>query len=349
MKRILLFLLIVVVLLTACAFPEDHDSASPKDPSIFTQESIPSEPLTTETKDDSDLGGLSYGLVSRTADGRAPEQHYTGGEMSMDFFIQAHGLVGRKGLGLLLFLDGRPQPYRLDGETEYSYLHTFYLDDETVEPVLYFTPVTGQSGDVLEMASLLILNPEYLPSKGNPGMMTHTTGSLGYSFLLYVDSDPGEAKIPEKLTLLSEPEITYEPCAPQDVLGWENDDFQIKYGHESEVNGLSNGRNVFENFHKEALDLKYSLWGTTLVHYTVVYFLNNEPVYLPDGSCLDLEVQDGMKTVARLTMDTSTLTGEDVVYAVLVPRNARFTTPKTDAFVVGERTWFLLAGENPNK
>ena len=126
MKRILLFLLIVVVLLTACAFPENNDSTSQKDPSIFTQESIPSEPLTAETKDDSDLGGLSYGLVSRTADGRAPEQHYTGGEMSMDFFIQAHGLVGRKGLGLLLLLDGRPQPYRLDGENEDSYLHTFY-------------------------------------------------------------------------------------------------------------------------------------------------------------------------------------------------------------------------------
>ena len=72
MKRILLFLLIVVVLLTACAFPEDDDSTSPKGPSIFTQESIPLEPLTTEAKDDSDLGGLSYGLVSRTADGRAP-------------------------------------------------------------------------------------------------------------------------------------------------------------------------------------------------------------------------------------------------------------------------------------
>ena len=112
---------------------------------------------------------------------------------------------------------------------------------------------------------------------------------------------------------------------------------------------MENGLNIFDNFHKEQLDLKYSLWGTTLVHYTVVYFLNNEPLYLPDGSCLDLEVQEGMKTVIRLTMDTSTLTGEDVVYAVLVPRNARFTTPKTDAFVVGERTWFLLAGENPNK
>ena len=68
---------------------------------------------------------------------------------------------------------------------------------------------------------------------------------------------------------------------------------------------MENGLNIFDNFHKEQLDLKYSLWGTTLVHYTVVYFLNNEPLYLPDGSCLDLEVQEGMKTVIRLTMDTA--------------------------------------------
>lgn len=86
-----------------------------------------------------------------------------------------------------------------------------------------------------------------------------------------------------------------------------------------------------------------------MVHYTVVYFLNNEPLYLPDGSCLDFEVQDGMKTVARLTMDTSTLTGEDVVYAVLVPRNSRLTDVSTMAFIKGEREWFLLAGDMPNQ
>ena len=269
--------------------------------------------------------------------------------MSIKFSLDGYGRAGRNGVGILLFLDGRPQPYRLEGDTDYQYMHRFTLNNEIIYPVFYFTPITGQAGDTLEMTTLTVLYPEYLPSKGNPGMMTYTRGSLGVSFPLQIDATPAEAKIPEKLTLLSEPEITYEPCAPQDVLGWENDDFQIKYGHESEVNGMTNGLNVFENFHKEALDLKYSLWGTTLVHYTVVYFLNNEPLYLPDGSCLDLEVQEGKKTVARLTMDTSTLTGEDVVYAVLVPRNARFTTPKTDAFVVGERQWFLLAGENPNK
>ena len=269
--------------------------------------------------------------------------------MSIKFALKGYGRAGRNGVGILLFLDGRPQPYRLEGDTDYQYMHRFTLDNEMIYPVFYFTPVTGQAGDTLEMAALTIPYPDYLPSKENPRMVTGTNGSFGLSFPLQIDEAPVEAKMPEKLTLLSEPEITYEPCAPQDVLGWENDDFQIKYGHESEVNGVSNGPNVFANFHKEKLDLKYSLWGTTLVHYTVVYFLNNEPVYLPDGSCLDLEVQEGMKTVARLTMDMSTLTGEDCVYAVLVPRNARFTSLRTDAFIWGELNWFLLAGESPYK
>ena len=354
MKKKICLVLLAALFLTGCAqaLPA-ADAEATRNGDIFqettaaTAPDVPTE-STAETKDDSDLGGLGYGRRSGPDD-KPVEQHYTGGEMSVDFFIQAQGLVGRKGLGLLLFLDGHPQPYRLDGETEYSYLHTFYLDDETVEPVLRFMPVAGQAGDVLEMASLLILNPEYLPSKGNPGMMTHTTGSLGYSFLLYMDSDPGEAKIPEKLTLLSKPEITYEPCSYADVAQWSDDDFLTKVGHASEVNGMENGLNIFDNFHKEQLDLKYSLWGTTLVHYTVVYFLNNEPLYLPDGSCLDLEVQEGMKTVARLTMDMSTLTGEDVVYAVLVPRNSRLTDVSTMAFIKGEREWFLLAGDMPNQ
>ena len=357
MKKYLMWLWVVpiVLILSGCSQPLPAvDTEATRNSNIFqetTAATVPNTFLesTSQASEEDDLGSLGLSVYQEDLNSPPPEIRYEGGEMSIKFSLDGYGRAGRNGVGILLFLDGRPQPYRLEGDTDYQYMHRFTLNNEIIYPVFYFTPITGQAGDTLEMTTLTVLYPEYLPSKGNPGMMTYTRGSLGISFPLQIDATPAEAKIPEKLTLLSEPEITYEPCAPQDVLGWENDDFQIKYGHESEVNGMTNGLNVFENFHKEALDLKYSLWGTTLVHYTVVYFLNNEPLYLPDGSCLDLEVQDGMKTVARLTMDMSTLTGEDVVYAVLVPRNARFTTPKTDAFVVGERQWFLLAGENPNK
>ena len=351
----LLVLVLCLTMLTGCAqaLPAaDIESAQDSDifqeTTIATVSNVPTESTAETKEEDSDLGGFSCGLGDGLASSSVEPPHYSGGEAELTYYFDGHGRVPRAGIGLLLFLDGRPQPYRIEGETEYTYLHVFSINDERITPKLYLLPVTGHTGDTLEMTTFTLLNPNYRPSQGDPGMMVFTSGSGGVTFPFYMDADaPAELKMPEKLTLLSEPEITYEPCAPQDVLGWENDDFQIKYGHESEVNGLSNGRNVFENFHKEALDLKYSLWGTTLVHYTVVYFLNNEPLYLQDGSCLDLEVQDGMKTVARLTMDTSTLTGEDVFYAVLVPRNARFTTPKTDAFVVGERTWFLLSGDMP--
>ena len=357
MKKYLMWpwVVLIVFILSGCSQPLPAvDTEATQNSDIFqetTAATVPNTSLepTSQASEEEDLGSLGLSVYKENPNAPPPEIHYEGGEMSIKFALKGYGRAGRNGVGILLFLDGRPQPYRLEGDTDYQYMHRFTLDNEMIYPVFYFTPVTGQAGDTLEMAALTIPYPDYLPSKENPRMVTGTNGSFGLSFPLQIDEAPVETKMPEKLTLLSEPEITYEPCAPQDVLGWENDDFQIKYGHESEVNGMTNGLNVFENFHKEALDLKYSLWGTTLVHYTVVYFLNNEPLYLPDGSCLDLEVQEGMKTVARLTMDTSTLTGEDVVYAVLVPRNARFTTPKTDAFVVGERQWFLLAGENPNK
>ena len=357
MKKYLMWLWVVpiVLILSGCSrsLPAVSTEAT-RNSNIFletTAATVPNTFLesTSQASEEDDLGSLGLSVYQEDLNSPPPEIRYEGGEMSIKFSLDGYGRAGRNGVGILLFLDGRPQPYRLEGDTDYQYMHRFTLNNEMIYPIFYFTPVTGLAGDTLEMAALTIPYPDYLPSKEDPKMMTGTHGSFGLSFPLQMDATPVETKMPEKLTLLSEPEITYEPCAPQDVLGWENDDFQIKYGHESEVNGMTNGLNVFENFHKEALDLKYSLWGTTLVHYTVVYFLNNEPLYLPDGSCLDLEVQEGMKTVARLTMDTSTLTGEDVVYAVLVPRNARFTTPKTDAFVVGERTWFLLAGEDPNK
>ena len=357
MKKYLMWpwVVLIVFILSGCSQPLPAvDTEATQNSDIFqetTAATVPNTSLepTSQASEEEDLGSLGLSVYKENPNAPPPEIHYEGGEMSIKFALKGYGRAGRNGVGILLFLDGRPQPYRLEGDTDYQYMHRFTLDNEMIYPVFYFTPVTGQAGDTLEMAALTIPYPDYLPSKENPRRVTGTNGSFGLSFPLQIDEAPVEAKMPEKLTLLSEPEITYEPCAPQDVLGWENDDFQIKYGHESEVNGVSNGPNVFANFHKEKLDLKYSLWGTTLVHYTVVYFLNNEPVYLPDGSCLDLEVQEGMKTVARLTMDMSTLTGEDCVYAVLVPRNARFTSLRTDAFIWGELNWFLLAGESPYK
>ena len=51
---------------------------------------------------------------------------YTGGEMTLPIFLESSGRVQTVGIGILLFLDGKPQPYRLEGESEYTYLHIFY-------------------------------------------------------------------------------------------------------------------------------------------------------------------------------------------------------------------------------
>ena len=73
--------------------------------------------------------------------------------------------VPERNVGILLFLDGRPQPYRLEGDTDYQYMHRFTLNNEMIYPVFYFTPVTGQAGDTLEMATLTVLYPSIFHPK----------------------------------------------------------------------------------------------------------------------------------------------------------------------------------------
>ena len=78
-------------------------------------------------KESGNLGSLSAGLHDDCpSDDYGPYITYTGGEMSMGYEIGSSGKIRESGIGILLFLDGQPQPYRLEGESTYTYLHTFY-------------------------------------------------------------------------------------------------------------------------------------------------------------------------------------------------------------------------------
>ena len=77
--------------------------------------------------------------------------------------------------------------------------------------------------------------------------------------------------------------------------------------------------------------------------------MDNEPVFTFDGLPFDMTVANGEKKILTAKLDMTGFTGESVIYVVRVPRNYRTSEIRTYGFVKGEGTWFLLAGENPNK
>ena len=100
----------------------------------------------------------------------------------------------------------------------------------------------------------------------------------------------------------------------------------------------------------QALTARWTcVWRFGAVHTlnTVLFSLDNEPVFGPDGETLFLTIQSGQKTVVNTKLICLIFSGESVVYAVLVPRNYKTSEISTRAFVDGTEN-SVLSKEKPN-
>ena len=351
MKRITIYSFVVILF----AFIFASCAAAPAAPStsgstVPSLSALPSDTASTMPKEGGNLGSLSAGLHDDCpSDDYGPYITYTGGEMSMGYEIGSSGKIRESGIGILLFLDGQPQPYRLEGESTYTYLHTFYPEKPSIVVDFYFTPITGQEGDDLEMYALAILNPEYRPSVGPQQMMVFTSGSVGAGWRLKFEATPPEADFPEKQHRLYDAEITSENASYGDVFAWSEEDLRERLDSRSYVNDAPhNGQNrVYNITAGTPVDLRYELWGTPYIKSSVIFYVDNVPVYTSDGLPFDMAVASGEKKILTAKLDMTGFTGESVLYIVRVPRNYHTSEIRTYGFIQGEGTWFLLAGEKP--
>ncbi len=93
-------------------------------------------------QEDGDLGFLSHGEVdpARADDQSVLPYEYHGGEFVLDYQFSSEGKLDS--IGFLLFLDGKPQAYKVnDTGAEYEYLHCFRTLEKHEEKFSFvFTP-----------------------------------------------------------------------------------------------------------------------------------------------------------------------------------------------------------------
>ena len=146
MKKRLLSLTLCLLLalsgLTACGKSGEPEAESTLE-NIFTtptteaasQSTEPDSQATDPSSPESPnpfFGGISHGFSDETLINEKGRYNiYEGGEMHIDYFMAVSGNVAKDGVGLLVILDGQPQPYKTAEEDNYSYLHTFYPGHRT--------------------------------------------------------------------------------------------------------------------------------------------------------------------------------------------------------------------------
>ena len=289
MKKGICLFLLVALLLTGCTAARPPASTSETIPDVFQEATKASEETqvstSVEANNTDDLGGLGIGAADEPLkDEYGTYRIYNGGEMCTPIKIESTGALRQAGTGILLFIDGQPQPYRLEDEDSYSYFHCFYPKRTKEIYNLYFTPITGSAGDTLEVYILSLQKPEYLPSDGNPGMMIYTSGSIGAGWRLKFEATPPEADFPEKQHRLYDAEITSENASYGDVFEWSEEDLRERLDSRSYVNEAPhNGQNRVYNITADTpVDLRYELWGTPYIESSVIFYVDNEPVFTSD-------------------------------------------------------------------
>lgn len=355
MKQQIMLLFILIFLLTGCTQALPAASSGPAGESTASPFSSTSpSPATTSPQQtgEVDLGSLGVGPAEeRQKDSRGSFLNYEGGEMRMPYFLESTGSIRQCGIGILLFVDGQPQPYRLSDAEEYTYMHVFYPDAPKITFDLCFVPVTGSEGDELEVYIEALPSPEYMPSQGPQNRMVYTSGSTGGGTRLKYLADPPAAVFPEKSLRLSTPKIQKTDCTYSDVVGWTDADWKEKVSSRFQINGQpENGPNrIYEITAQEKVPLHYEVWGCENLRSTLVIFVDNVPVFGPEGQLPDLPLENGKKTVVDMALDMTDFTGESVIYAIRVPRNYRSSGVGPYGDLTPERTWFLLAGADPGK
>lgn len=271
-----------------------------------------------------------FDYLSWPFDSCGPYLDYEGGEITLPFTVKTTGSIGDNGVGLLVFIDGQPQPYKTKDEPEYTYLHTFYPDKNNSVFDLIFTPITGQTGDFLEIYISSLLYPSYSTADGNCGWV-YTQGSTATSFRInYLHTPPAE-EFPEKQPWLTEVSVNTSDTPKKDVIGWA--DFQLR--EQIETRFLLNGakKNVYQVSVDTPINLQFAIWGSPYVHYGLVFFIDNVPVAQGDTCHFYIDVQERKTTTIDATLYLPQFDGESVIYAVLVPRNYHSSEVSTTAFL----------------
>lgn len=247
---------------------------------------------------------------------------YSGGEFHYPFnFINQGNSFGEYGLGFLLFVDGIPQPYRMNDAQEESYMQVIYPGQSSdLEPLEYefvFTPVSGSHGEFVEFSVAIVQYPRYY-AEASRGIQNTTC--LGISHVtLYFEDNPPVQILPEFSDRQLSYTVSYENLTDADIAGYSSAEFNSILDWNFFADGKAQGihYNIIEN---DTINIHYELFGCKEMEYSLILFVDNEPVYV-DPAQTHVVARSGEKTVIDAQVDLSDFDGRCLVYAVLICRN----------------------------
>lgn len=297
------------------------------------------------------IGQLSHGAVNPTLDetGLQAVCEYAGGQFELDYSVTA--TQSAKNVGFLLFLNGIPQPYQVNGAGDVNYMNMFQLqqDNQEFQFSFVFSPVTGAEGDTLPLKIYSIYYPQY-----QPDMISSYSYGIYHSILeSTVNIHFGTAANPKAIT--NDARIKTALSSVRTVNRRITDAFiAANFGEGIESSGFPlenivydvisyNGETDYENLdvtHQESVHITYQMMGSPGATYRISLFANHEP--LTDGKDIvwDVTTSKGTLVALETDVDVSVLDDFTTFYVIACPIDDGYVSSSTD--LLGKKTNSIL-------
>ncbi|WP_322200903.1 hypothetical protein [Acutalibacter intestini] len=251
---------------------------------------------------------------------------YDGGEFRLEYQFSLTGKMDS--VGFLLFLDGQPQPYKVNDTTaEYEYCHSFPAEEDQRFSFL-FEPVTGSTGDTLALTVVSITNPDFQPDMESTSSYGwyHKTLDSRVELQFNADAPAAPSDLPPVREIFSQSEAREEKVTAQYVenelpkYGWggvsmDTLDSGIYYTFSCD------GDIPYDNLRVSApAPLRFTMCGTAGTSYSIAFFLDHQPVKLDESTARSVTLSKGGVIELEAVIDPAKLGQFHTFYCVAVPQ-----------------------------
>ena len=271
---------------------------------------------------------------------------YEGGEMHLRLQIRVSELDD-KDFGIHLYVDGQPQAYHTEASSASSYMHSFRsCNGKEQQAELIFTPVTGRSGEMLEISFVLIAYPDYFPDEAWDGTTMIDWNSMGLTVRMFYQTDSpciSPLDVPDRLKALS---MVYTDLTSAEAKLFSGGTYQKEVEYTFHVNQKKDFGNLFSVKPGDNLEFEFELKGSHLADFGLVLYLDHLPISVKPEELIFLGTENGQKVTIRAQIDISDFDGKEVLYAVLVPRNLRRDDLGGSCLVTVLGPWYLFGSDS---
>lgn len=308
-------------------------------------ESIPEDPF-AQSEEDIALGALGHGEANpaRAEDGSVLPYEYQGGEFTLNYQFSSEGKLDN--IGFLLFLDGKPQAYKLhDTDAESEYLHVFRTSEKHEEDFSFvFTPDTGKKGDTLNLTVISITNPDFRPDMKETSSYGWYQKHLERVLKLHFNEDaPDDGGMQEKRDAVfrdvsvREEKVTASYIEHELVKnGW--DGVTLDTLDDSVYSTISfDDELVYDNINltgRDTLTVRYTICGTAGARYGVSFFLDHKPVPFDGVISWDVTLSKGNVWTLEAVLDARKFQGFHTFYVTAVAAEGDCTSHKTESILL---------------